>query len=155
MEKKLLDLLNSYSDRMGEIVWENGLLRRNGYGHTREVANLSVVHAGTDSSIAYVYGKVTGAIDEKLGIQILKGISSLQVTDSNNERFGAFRWYREESHPIDTNAAFFIMVPLAILKLFSQQSLSVSESIIIDDMLTSAYNWFSKECKNPILFYTN
>lgn len=155
MDMGMLGFLKAQAHRMDEIIWDNGLLRRQGYGHTREVADLKVVHAGPDSSIAYVYGKITGTIDENTGRQILEGISTLQVRDAGDERYGAFRWYIEESKPIDTNAAFFIMAPLAILSLFSPASLSSGEARAINDMLEIAYNWFSKECRNPILFYTN
>lgn len=155
MNKELLKILHSYEELSKNTVWDNGLLRKNGSGHTWEVAELDIVHAGRDTSLAYVFGKIIKNIDETEGIRILQSISKLQVTDKKSDRYGAFRWYAEESKPIDTNAAFFTMAPLAILMLFSPECLSKNEFIKIRQMLLCSYSWFSKECENPILFYTN
>ncbi len=155
MNIKLQKILQSYGYLAEKVVWEDGMVRKNSSGHTREVADLETVHSGRDTSLAYVFGKVIGNIDETEGLCILESISKLQVTDKKSDRYGAFRWYVEESKPIDTNAAFFIMAPLAILMLFSPDSLSKNEFNKIRQMLLLSYNWFSKECENPILFYTN
>ncbi len=124
MNKELLEILQSYNYLSEKVVWEEGMVRKNSSGHTREVAELETVHSGRDTSLAYVFGKIIGNIDETEGIQILQSISKLQVTDKKSDRYGAFRWYAEESKPIDTNAAFFTMAPLAILLLYSPEKLS-------------------------------
>lgn len=155
MNNKMIYILKKLYQEAEKPVMEDGLVVREGYGHTVEVAHLNRLHAGRDTSAVFVIGKLTGCIEEKEGLKMLDAISQLQITDRKNDMFGAFKWYREETIPNDTNASFFTIAPLVILKLFHPECLSKNESLSIDKMLDLSYYWFSKECKNAILFYTN
>ncbi|MBN2853449.1 MAG: hypothetical protein JXQ23_12005 [Clostridia bacterium] len=155
MSKRMMKIMEKLCQQMEKPVIEDGLVLKAGHGHTIETAHLSKFHAGRDTASAFVLGKVTGSISQGEGLKMLDAISQLQITDSESDMYGAFRWYLEETRPNDTNAAFFTLAPLAIIKLFYPECLSESEAYLIDNMLNHSFHWFSKECKNAILFYTN
>jgi hypothetical protein len=155
MNKNLFEFLQSHSSRMDQIIWDENMVRTESWGHTWEVADLKRVHSGRETATVYVYGRLTHSIDEKWGYKILTALEELQVKEESDRMYGGFRWYKEESYPIDSNAAFFIMAPLAIIRLFSPESLSKPETDLIETMLNRASHWFGEECLNPNLWYTN
>ena len=138
-----------------EIIWDEGLVRQNGPGHTAEVSKLEAVHPGRTTTLVYAAGRFTGNIDCKEGVLILREVQKLQVTEPNDRLYGCFRWYREETKPNDTNAAFFTLEPLVVIRLLHPGILDESEKDIIDRMLHVSAGWFTRECSNPILYYTN
>ena len=155
MDKKFLNTIKETFQKLDSPIWENGLLRVSGSGHTWEVSKLPEVHPGRNSAVAYILGKLLEDIDETHGLEILSAIEALQVSDSDDPRHGVFRWYMEETQPIDTNAAFFTLLPLTVAMLYEPDLLSSNEKNIINRMLKRSCSWFAHECKNPILFYTN
>src|SRR5690606_38053892 len=86
---------------------------------------------------------------------ILRALAELQITDPTHPQYGGFRWYREETQINDTNAAFFIIMPLITLQLSHPEVISVSQLQVLKEMLTHASAWFSHECREPILYYPN
>ncbi len=155
MDRKFLNIIKETYQKLDPPIWENGLLRIKGSGHTWEVSELLEVHPGRNSASVYVLGKLLDDLDKEHGLEILSAIEALQVSDTDNPRCGAFRWYREETQPIDTNAAFFTLLPLAVARNYEPDLLSPEEKNTIDRMLKRSCSWFSHECKNPIFFYTN
>jgi len=155
MNKKYIEFLKNQIGNIDDFIWDDYLIRTESHGQTKETVNLGIVHSGRESSSIYVLGKLVKSIDEIRGENILKAIEELQVKNKSDHMFGAFRMYREGSKPMDTNAAFFTMLPLIIIRLYESSYLSIRELKVIDRMINNSASWFSKECKNPILYYTN
>lgn len=155
MNEKYIEFLKNQINNVDDYIWDDYLIRTKGSGQTKEVAELEIVHSGRESSSIYVLGKLVKSIDEIRGENILKAIEELQVKNKSDNMFGSFKMYREESKPLDTNAAFFTMLPLIIIRLYEPSYLSTKELEVIDRMVNDSASWFSKECENPILYYTN
>lgn len=153
------------AEKLENTVWENGLVRTEGPGHTRG-AQHPATHSGRITAESYVLGRATGRLSEAEGICILQALKSLQVISPVDNpdalpkidpcsQIGAFRWYLEEDRIWDTNAAFFICMPLVLHRLTLPECFSEEETKRIDEMLALAGNWFAHECDHPIFYYTN
>lgn len=148
-------LNNAFCDSEGKKNWNNFMITTNGPGHTKEVSELQCVHSGRESAQYYAAALVFNLLDEEKGLGILNELSKLQIKDEKTNQRGGFRWYREESKIADTNAAFFNMQPLVFIRLFFPEKVPHSHTVIIDEMMSHALQWFSEECANPILYYPN
>ncbi|MDF2836357.1 MAG: hypothetical protein K0Q63_1997 [Paenibacillus sp.] len=140
-------------DRIRPKIFDH--LIRKEKGHTEEVARLDYCHAGRESSVYYAASVSLGKMDENEGLLLLLELEKLQVRDAEHPQFGGFRWYREETRIDDTNAAFFIMAPLATLSLTASENIPGSHLSVIKRMAQRAVNWFAHECAHPKLFYPN
>ncbi|OAS16437.1 hypothetical protein [Paenibacillus oryzisoli] len=138
-----------------DVILEDGMVRYNKPGHTREIAHLGYCHEGRQTSHYYTFGMLLGHLDEQAGLHILGSIARLQRTDPSDPHYGGFRWYQEEEHVNDTNAAFFILRPLVILSICYPDVIPTSHRTVIHEMLRHAGEWFRKECGDPILYYPN
>lgn len=165
MTEKKRRVYERAAQKLDHIVWENGLVRSEGPGHTRG-AQCPTVHSGRMTAEMYVLGRVTGRLSEEEGLSILKALAALQVLDDAGNpdalpkidpgsQYGAFRWYLEEDRIWDTNAAFFICMPLLIHRLTVPACFSKAEIALMDDMLALAGHWFSHECDHAIYYYSN
>ncbi|CAH1195389.1 hypothetical protein PAECIP111891_00667 [Paenibacillus allorhizoplanae] len=137
------------------VILEDGMVRYNKPGHTREIAHLGYCHEGRQTAHYYTFGMLLGHLDEQAGLHMLQSISMLQRTDKLDPHYGGFRWYREEKLVNDTNAAFFILRPLVMLYMCHPDVIPASHRTVIHDMLHHAGEWFRKECEDPILYYPN
>lgn len=155
MTEKMRAYLMGFKTDYDKLDWNDHMVMTGAPGHTLEVADLPAVHAGRESANQYVLGKLINALGEKEGTAILEELAKLQVRRKGDPMDGAFRWYREETRPRDTNAAFFTLAPLATVRLMEPDCLSEGEKALIDDILGHSYPWFSGECSEPILWYTN
>ncbi len=165
MTEKQRRVYERAAERLDRTVWENGLVRSAGPGHTRG-AQYPVVHSGRLTSECYVLGRVTSRLSQQEGVAILKALGSLQSLDEAGNpdalpkidpgsQYGAFRWYQEEDCIWDTNAAFFICMPLIIHRLTLPECFSAEENALMDEMLQLAGHWFSHECDHAIYYYSN
>ena len=136
--EKLLTVYEHAARKLDGAVWENGLVRTEAPGHTRG-AQFPVTHSGRTSSEYYVLGRVTGRLSEEQGLGILKALSALQITAGIDNpdalprldagaQLGAFRWYLEEDRIWDTNAAFFICMPLLLHRMLLPDCFSAAET---------------------------
>ncbi|NOU64825.1 hypothetical protein GC096_12380 [Paenibacillus sp. LMG 31461] len=137
------------------VILEDGMVRYNKPGHTREIAHLGYCHEGRQTAQYYTFGMLLGQLDEQAGLHILQSLSKLQRTNKSDPHYGGFRWYQEEQHVNDTNAAFFILRPLVMLYMCHPDVIPASHRTVIHEMLHHAAEWFRKECENPILYYPN
>lgn len=165
MTEKRRRIYEHAAGKLDGLVWENGLVRSKGPGHTRG-AQCPVVHSGRLTAEMYVLGRATGRLCEAEGLTILKALSSLQTLDDAGNpdalpkidpgsQYGAFRWYQEEDRIWDTNAAFFICMPLIIHRLTLSECFSSAEIALMDEMLALAAHWFAHECDHAIYYYSN
>ena len=148
-------LEKSYAAASADIVIEAGLVRYDRPGHTRQVAQLPYCHEARFSAGFYAYGTLLGRLDEAAGLEMLEAIAALQFTDPEHPDYGGFLWYREESVIQDSNAAFFILMPLVAVRLTSPGVFPASHLEIMQRMFRHAAAWFSRECRSPELFYPN
>ncbi|RRJ94335.1 hypothetical protein Ga0100231_008160 [Opitutaceae bacterium TAV4] len=125
-------------------------------GHTRPVAEFSCVHSGVEAACRLVIGAQLHAIDQ-LPVpvaRILAGIRRLQWLDGSPQH-GCFKWYAEEPHPVDTNAAFFIGLNLIILSAAYRGQLDTAALAELDAMLGDLFFWFERESLTEALWYPN
>ncbi len=165
MNKKWNTVYKRAAERLDGLVWDNGMVRHEGPGHTKG-AQVPVTHSGRETVECYVLGRAVSKISKEEGLRILKALRELQVTSGMENpdalpkldpgsQLGAFRWYREEDRIWDTNAAFFICMPMILHRLLASGIFSSEETEIIDMMLELAGNWFHHECLHASYYYSN
>lgn len=147
------------------VAIDDGLVRYDRPGHTRQVAHLPYCHEGRYSAGYYALETLLGHLGKSVswpvqgraerGMQTLRALASLQIRDAGSEHYGAFRWYAEEKKVQDSNAAFFILMPLVSLRLRAPEAVPEEHSAVIDEMLRHAAVWFERECREPELYYPN
>ncbi|OWA33950.1 hypothetical protein B9G55_16555 [Saccharibacillus sp. O16] len=192
-----------YAEASEGLVMEDGLIRYDRPGHTRQIAHLPYCHEGRYSAGYYAMGRLlsqigqveksgaavgetngfvrsewaahegapyawkskeqassawesggSGEFDAR-GAQTLRALADLQIRDPEAEHYGAFRWYAEEAQVQDSNAAFFILMPLVSLRLRAPDALPPEHTKILNEMLVHAAAWFERECQEPELYYPN
>ncbi len=156
-----------YEEASAGIVIEDGLVRYDRPGHTRQIAHLPVCHEGRYSAGYYALETLlesknmleasTGSSGRSAAqrLETLRALERLQITDPEDSHYGAFRWYAEESAVQDSNAAFFILMPLVSLRLRAPGAVPPAHTDAIDGMLRHAASWFERECREPELYYPN
>ncbi|PYI53440.1 hypothetical protein [Paenibacillus flagellatus] len=156
MKPEIRSLLERTYDRETErLAVEEGLIRLDRPGHTKEIAHLAHCREGRQTAHVYAFGTLLGRLGEAEGGEMLRALAKLQRTDRADPHYGGFRWYAEESNVNDTNAAFFIVRPLVLLRLWHPEAIPASHARIMDDMLAHAGEWFRRECLLPTLYYPN
>lgn len=135
--------------------WKDDMLTLPRPGHTKEASVFSEVHPGRETAAYYAGGVMAGALDAEEGRRMLVQLGRLQLNDPASPHFGGFRWYREETRINDTNAAFFIMSPLAQVALLFPSRIPASHRGLLQPMFAGARHWFARECREPILYYPN
>lgn len=156
MNNQVREILEqSYAAASEDIVVEEGLVRYDWPGHTRQVSKLPYCHEARFSAGYYAYGTLLGRLDEQAGLEMLEAIAGLQFTDPEHPDYGGFLWYREESVIQDSNAAFFILMPLVVVRLCDPGVFPDRHLEVIQRMFSHAAAWFSQECRTPELFYPN
>ncbi|MCJ8014445.1 hypothetical protein MUG84_22350 [Paenibacillus sp. KQZ6P-2] len=156
--------MNLHTERVWREMWEQygcklrveeGLVNLGKPGHTAEGSQVQEAHDGRSTAAYYAFGTALGVLEETQGLQILESLAELQITDKMSPHYGAFRWYREETRVNDSNAAFFILMPLVVLRLYLEEQVPVTHRELLDRMLDHGAVWFEHELKEPILYYSN
>lgn len=117
------------------LTWnpDLGLWGKKSPGHTHPVKDCAVVHSGVESAVKLLALVQMGELDEDLLRRAVEGLLELQVKEG--KKVGCFRWYAEESEPVDTNAAFFIILALQLLYLAYPDRIPAA----LKDQLRSAF----------------
>ncbi|MBP1964910.1 hypothetical protein [Paenibacillus aceris] len=135
---------------------EDGLVNAGKPGHTAEASKVMEAHDGRSTAAYYAVATVLGVPGESERMRILSALAELQLTDDpTSPQYGAFRWYREETRLNDSNAAFFILMPLVVLRLLGGDRIPEDQRALLDLMLERGASWFAHELKQPILYYSN
>ncbi|WP_438444337.1 hypothetical protein [Gorillibacterium sp. sgz5001074] len=145
----------SFNAAAAEAVLEMGLVRYDRPGHTRQMAHMAYCHEGRYSAGYYAFGTLLGKLDHAEGLKILEALEALQIADPDHPQYGGFLWYREEREIQDSNAAFFILMPLVTVRLCRPDAFPSEHLERIDRMLSRAVVWFSHECREPQIYYPN
>lgn len=146
LEKKL--------ENFSETKWDNGLIQT-GKGHTAEANKHEICHCGRLSSAWYAALALGGKLDDTKGIDILLALEELQDKNENSRTYGCSRWYAEETRIADTNAAFFLQLPLLMVMLFDRHLIPESHAKVINRMFNRAVHWYTRALENPIYYYSN
>ncbi len=125
-------------------------------GHTKPVAELPRVHSGVEAACRLVIAAQLHALDKLPApvARILAAIRRLQCLDGSPQH-GCFKWFAEEPHPVDTNAAFFIGLNLIVLSAAYREQLPPPALAELDAMLGDLFFWFERESQTGALWYPN
>jgi hypothetical protein len=151
-EKAWRDL---YGQEHLTVKIEKGLINIGKPGHTVEASKFTEVHEGRSTAAYYAVATTLGEMGSGQGLELLQALAELQNTDEQSYFSGCFRWYQEETKVKDTNAAFFILMPLVVQRLKLGNTIPHSHIPVMDNMMRLAAGWFSREIQNPTLYYPN
>jgi hypothetical protein len=130
-----------------------GLWKRKGPGHTKGVHDLLEVHEGRAAANKLVAAALDGQLATVAVGRVLAALESMQQV--GGPRHGCFRWYFEEREVRDTNAAFFIGLPLIALRAVWSEQLVDEDRARLERMLSRLREWFDHELAHPSPVYPN
>lgn len=122
-------------------------------GHTPPTADLGEVHSGVESAVKLLGLVQLGGIEGEPLADAVEGLLTLQVTAG--PRRGCFRWYAEESEPVDTNASFFIGLALQLLALDRSVVLPPALCSRLQDAFGQLNHWLLREIAQESPIYPN
>ena len=122
--------------------------------HTATVAALPFGSCGRETASYYFLARYFDRIEDGEAEAILEEIAKLQITDETSGHYGCMRWYREEPYILDTNGAFFVLLPVSLAFVLCENKMTEREKQIIRKVLCLAGHWFTKEGRGA-MFYTN
>lgn len=135
---------------------ELGLWEKEGPGHTFAVEKLDRVHEGRATANRLLNAALLDRLPELDILAILRGLRDLQDKDVESRTFGCMRWYAEDTHVDDTNAAFFIGLPLLVFYDDYKERLSAEEVSVLHDIFGDLKTWFiSAVEEHPRVYYPN
>ncbi len=134
---------------------DGGLVIRPEPGHTKDAARGDSCHCGRTTSTYFCHRAVCGVLSEAQAEEILSGIEGLQIVDQGSPQYGGFRWYGEDERINDSNAAFFILMPMATTLFLAPDAFSGAVRERVMGLLTRGGHWFAHELRTPILYYSN
>lgn len=140
--------------RFAETKFDGGFALA-GRGHTRAAAKCDVTHCGRDTAAWYAFGREHGLLSDDQASAMLAAIESLEETDPASPRFGCMRWYAEEPAIEDTNGAFFVQMPLAVLLTVHPECVPDAERETILRILGRGARWFARETERGPMHYPN
>lgn len=149
----ILDRLKE-SFKKQEVVFKENMILSKIKPHTEAIAHLEECCSGVTTANWYFATRYFGTAEDGRAKAVVAELKKLQVTDENDECFGCMRWYREETYIRDTNAAFFILLPLGLTYKFCKDRLTEEEKTDILQMLACGSKWFSNAAKGS-LHYCN
>jgi len=137
------------------VDWDEavGLWRRPGAGHTNATRELREVHAGPTAADRLLAAALDGQLAALPVGRVLAALESMQ--DVAGPRAGCFRWYYEDRDIRDTNAGFFIGLPLIALRAEFVDELAAADRAVLDRMLERLRTWCDREVANPMPRYPN
>lgn len=131
-----------------------GLWRQQGGGHTSKTRNLVELHSGRVAAEYLFLAGYLDALDTVQATRVIKALRKLQCRDGS-DRHGSFRWYSEETWVEDTNAAFFIGMPLIALDITAGHLLEPEAKAVLNDIFSDLGIWFEKSIEKRVFFYPN
>ena len=137
------------------VGWDDavGLWRKSGSGHTVATRELREVHAGPTAAARLLAAGLDGQLANLPVGRVLAALESMQ--DVAGPRTGCFRWYHEDREVTDTNAAFFIGLPLIALRAEFAADLAAADRAVLDRMLNRLRTWCDREVASPVPRYPN
>ncbi|MCX5660553.1 MAG: hypothetical protein NTW19_12640 [Planctomycetota bacterium] len=130
-----------------------GLWKRAGAGHTLGTHQLPEVHEGRSNASRLIAAGLDGLLGRIPVGRVLAALQTMQAVDG--PRRGCFRWYLEDAEIRDTNAAFFIGLPLIVLRIRWGDQLGPDDRARLDAMLAGLAAWFEAEAAQHLVHYPN
>jgi hypothetical protein len=147
--KSLEDLNENWSPDVG--LWHQP-----GPGHTFAVQGLDKIHQGRFAAYRLLNAAFMKRLDEIDADRVLTALRTLQDLNPDSETFGCLRWYNEDTHVDDTNAAFFIGLPLIFMKSQYNDHLKAEGQAVLTQILVDLRTWFVGAVeKHPRVYYPN
>lgn len=134
---------------------ELGLWCQNSGGHTPATSALTHTHACPDAATRIVLAAQLDQLDTFPLREVLQGLARMQDNAPESPTFGCFRWYAEDTHCHDTNAAFFVGLNLLVLNAGYRRQLGSSECGLLDKMFVGLDHWFDRSVQHAQFFYPN
>mgnify|MGYP004465819711 CR=1 FL=1 len=136
-----------------DITVDDGMVRVFEHPHSTQIAHLESACCVSNTAMYYFICKYYGINLD--GEKVVSEIAKLQDKEKSSGTYGNLRWYREQEGVIDTNAAFFGLLPVALAYIKYPDRLTPKEKSIIGEMLELGGYWFVRECKTGGYAYTN
>jgi hypothetical protein len=137
------------------LGWDEsaGLWSRPGAGHTKGMQDFWEVHEARIAAGKLVAAGLDGLLDKVPTGKVLAALQTMQAIEGPQR--GCFRWYLEEKEIRDTNAAFFVGLPLAVLRLQWGPKLAEADRARLDQMLAHLRVWFEAQAADASPRYPN
>jgi hypothetical protein len=133
-----------------------GLWYQGGPGHTFAVQDQKKIHVGRSAAYRLLNAAMMDRLSELEVNRVLRALRDLQDLEPESETFGCFRWYAEDTHVDDTNAAFFIGLPLIVLESQYADNIDPEGQVVLEKILADLKTWFVGAVKNhPRVYYPN
>jgi hypothetical protein len=132
-----------------------GLWIDEGPGHTAPVSKLPRAQNGRNAVMRLIRAAQTGSLKDMPVTSVLRALEAMQVRDPASAHDGCFRWYWEETKPVDTNAAFFIGMGLLVLNKARGADLDEESRQQLQQMFPPLERWFDREVKSRTFYYPN
>lgn len=129
-------------------------LARGGKPHIAGIAHLDETH-NCVSTAHYLYQGLTRREKDPDFALICGALRDHRDTDPASPTFGCLKWFREDPAMGDTNASFFICLPLALAWLRHRDQLSDDEAEALRSLFAAVAPWFRHMADSPSLFYPN
>lgn len=136
--------------------WDDavGLWISKSHGHTKGVVGLDSNHSATTAAGRLLNAARDGKMETVPALRVLKTIRSMQCL-KKDDKYGCFRWYWEEPEVADTNAAFFVGIPLILLDRVYLDRLDPASRAQLKAILKDLKVWFDKEAATLTTIYPN
>lgn len=131
-----------------------GLWISRGPGHTRPVAHLPQTHNGVGAANRLLGAAQRGQLATVPCLRVLQTLRVMQW-QKPGATFGCFRWYWEETEPVDNNAAFFIGGPLIVLELAYGDQLDAESRTLLTAIMADLKVWFDGQAAKLTTIYPN
>lgn len=131
-----------------------GLWISKGPGHTRPVASLPQTHNGAIAANRLLAAAQRNQLASVPAARVLQALRDMQWKNPG-AKFGCFRWYWEETEPVDTNAAFFIGGPLVTLDFVYRDQLDAQSQSLLAAILKDLRVWFDGQASKMATIYPN
>jgi len=130
-------------------AWDDkaGLWWQDGAGHTEAVAELKRVHSIPAAAARLLVAAEAKSLGRISTSKVLAAIAASQVVEEGPAR-GCFKWYAEESKPVDTDAAYLTGMSLIALRLTHFNDLSSGDQKTLTVMLGNLNVWFQRAVRN-------
>ncbi len=133
---------------------EVGLWWKAGPGHTPPVSGLARLHPAPDAATRLLLAAQAGQLDRVPVLRVLTALRALQVRDGGF-LYGCLKWFWEEPHLSDSNAAFFTGMSLLVLWKCYREALSAPEQETLLAILRDMEVWFARGIREKAFYYPN
>jgi len=137
-----------------DIINRQLFIARKGRPHNPAIAHLSETHSLPATADYLLETAVKGKKDPDTA-KMLSAIRAYRDADPASATFGSYKWFVEDPAIHDTNASFFICLPLAALWLVCRDSLTNAEAVELSAVFHDVLPWFRRMADSPSFFYPN